>query len=674
MAVPTDLSEALALLTASSGNQITGQDVRDVVTWLSTSATSEAPLPVKIQPLAEIDAISLLIGNGPYQPGSTPWLVDIDGFDFELAWQQAADLPVGANLEVFSADDATPTNRATFIKWDGSALTWTFGVRASTYWTIDDATDNSLYQYACAGDCISARFSYWPSRGTAFVRLTINGCFTSDIALDSPPVSGGDIAKPSTLYLGSNRGTNATAGSGGAPLAPCILGHIERFTGRRHADSGPTSPEIVISGDSIMSSRGGVTPPGGGVYTEQEALDRPGILNISKGGAQILGQETDFLAKVKRGDPSIRLVYVEMGVNNILGGATGVATFADARRYVRTIRSWLPNAKIVWGKASPCDAFLSAPQRVEFAAYQALLPTLDGIDLYWDSHYATLGAGTANLAAAYDSGDGIHPNPRGARLLGRSIRAAAEQLEVLPAIEAFSPLARWSRTLTGLFLAEGHLELSGAAVQRWTNAARVKGRNLRVVSSAPTYDATGGPTGGPCLTFASASRQLLSSTADGWAWRDAVSYDGGYMACIFKATTINSNLANIWENDAVVGSPQLLTGIHLKTGGGTPTVNAYQYSGASPKVASDTGVDTTNWHLAQWNFRNGQLYVKLDGRPVQSIAHGPALQLAGYVQLGEAGAATSSFNGRIESFVTRSVPCTDEELDSMYAWAQSRGV
>lgn len=38
MPVPTNLTDALALLTFSSGNQVTAQDVRDVVTWLSGSS------------------------------------------------------------------------------------------------------------------------------------------------------------------------------------------------------------------------------------------------------------------------------------------------------------------------------------------------------------------------------------------------------------------------------------------------------------------------------------------------------------------------------------------------------------------------------------------------------------------------------------------------------------
>lgn len=47
MAVPTTLAEALALLTFTGGNQITGQDVREVVTWLG-GETTDFSLPLTI--------------------------------------------------------------------------------------------------------------------------------------------------------------------------------------------------------------------------------------------------------------------------------------------------------------------------------------------------------------------------------------------------------------------------------------------------------------------------------------------------------------------------------------------------------------------------------------------------------------------------------------------------
>lgn len=48
MAVPTNLAEALALLTFSGGDQITGQDVRDVVTWLAQPRSASAYFPTGV--------------------------------------------------------------------------------------------------------------------------------------------------------------------------------------------------------------------------------------------------------------------------------------------------------------------------------------------------------------------------------------------------------------------------------------------------------------------------------------------------------------------------------------------------------------------------------------------------------------------------------------------------
>lgn len=63
MAVPTNLAEALDLLTYSGGNQITGQDVREVVTWLAQPRTTSAYFPSGVASVDTDDVETRLNNN-----------------------------------------------------------------------------------------------------------------------------------------------------------------------------------------------------------------------------------------------------------------------------------------------------------------------------------------------------------------------------------------------------------------------------------------------------------------------------------------------------------------------------------------------------------------------------------------------------------------------------------
>lgn len=114
MAVPTNLAEALALLTYSGGNQITGLDVREVITWLASGAfsTSEAYTPVLTldrnayqTATATLGKVFVSLASSGHLPGTTKYIIIPAG-----TVSDSIDLIAGSDLNTAGWDPFVPTN------------------------------------------------------------------------------------------------------------------------------------------------------------------------------------------------------------------------------------------------------------------------------------------------------------------------------------------------------------------------------------------------------------------------------------------------------------------------------------------------------------------------------------------------------------------------------------
>ena len=630
----------------------------DAVNTTATDASAAIALS-EVRPCVQ-DLDLYTQGSGLYTPASPGPMVEIDGFDVEVSWLQAAS-PSTSQIEVLSCDNASGNGDVAITY---TSKVWTFKARAATIFQILGSgapTYDAEYGYPDVGDEVAVRFWYWPQRGQAGARITVNGCHSLD-RIVTP--SGAAIAATTALYIGSNRGSATNK----------VNGALRRFRAGHAAGTLATnSVEFVTIGDSIMSAHDHIGAPGAYVYDRSEIKNRLGILNIAHSGDTIANQKTTFLAQIRRNDPFIRGVYIQVGINDIIAGQTGDQVLASLQDLIDTARGYLPSALIAVGKITPCDAYggMDATKRTHLATVQAGMSALTDVDYLVTSTYTTMGGGGLSLQAAYDSGDHLHPSTEGSRVTGAGIREAFEALGLLPAAPVTSPwtpLAFRFTGLTGEYLPTKTV-LSGSNVLTWRNSIDPALNFTSAGGTEPTYDATGGPDGGPCIAFSRAGGQFLTSLV---APNRYLAHDGGHMIVVFRAATINSSAANVFDRDALIGATTFLEGIHLKAGSPAKAC-AYLFDTVSAKSA-EADVTAAAWHVVQWWTKNGSIYCQVDGGTPVSVACSIANAFNGQLLIGKSNGAGSCFDGKISRIYTRSVPPTDAERAQVYAWAQTLGV
>jgi len=390
----------------------------------------------------------------------------------------------------------------------------------------------------------------------------------------------------------------------------------------------------------------------------------------------VANQKTKFLSAIRRNDPFIRGAYIQCGINDILsGGQTGDQVLASLQDMIDTVRAYLPNALVAVGKITPCDSYsgMDVTKRAYLATVQAGMSSLTGVDYLVTSTYTTLGGGGLSLQAAYDTADHLHPNTAGARVIGAGVREAFEALGLLPAAPSpspWTPLAWRDDGLTGEYLPTKTVR-SGSNVLTWRNTIDPSMNFSSSGGTEPTYDATGGPDGGPCIAFSRAGGQYLASTA---APKRFLSWDGGHMVIVFKATTITSTSGNVYERDALIGATSLFEGVHLK-GGAPAKACAYLFDASVAQKSAEADVTAGAWHVVQWWLENGTLYCQVDGGAPVSTACGIAYDLnTGVLQIGKGSGAGSCFDGSISRIYTRCRPPTATDRANVYTWAQALGV
>lgn len=141
MAVPTNLSQALALLTASSGNKISGLDLREVVTWLASLGLTEEHVETLIAAAADAaDAASLA-----YRSQAT-WYLDATNGDDDNDGL-TAETAIATQAEWLRRTGGAPLVAQTIniLSDTSEAMTWRIKNTADTLVTVVGAKSAPLY-------------------------------------------------------------------------------------------------------------------------------------------------------------------------------------------------------------------------------------------------------------------------------------------------------------------------------------------------------------------------------------------------------------------------------------------------------------------------------------------------------------------------------------------------
>lgn len=564
-------------------------------------------------------------GSGAVSPnaGIGSWIVDDDGFFLSLEWTQGS-LNAAGTEHIFTADSGTGNGTIYLVR---TASVWTFGARAAggvgsaTVGTINGSLGDIPYAAPTPGDQVRCEAWYFPLRGLAGFRIWVNGCSSPALEI---AVAGGVIAVPTRVYWGSNRAAVARADN---PLR----GQIQRMRAYKSAaapanradivNSSNTiveSGEILIMGDSTSQGTSGGGMVGACIYTQDEALTRPGIFSIAHSGDRVEDQRLKLIQRVRRNDPQIKAGIIQIGANDFIADATSAEVFSAVQGLINEFRARLPNALLYVSRIAPCDGYASmtSPRRAQLAAYQAIFLTLENVNGgFITAPYVTLGGGTTSLLPAY-SIDGIHANFDGQRVQGAGNRAALVSGGVLPDASVpspITPMCRRGRNRTAWL--DSRIEQTSNLVSKWGNEANNDLSFTATGTDRPTYLPTGGPDGEPCIRVARASSQYLTS---GKPARRFLAHDAGYYAFVFKTTGPNESGGNVFQRDALFGTSGALVGCHL-TDATPDTISAYGHDGVSAKTATASGVVANQWHLFQGWYRDDLIYAQLDkGTPVSA--------------------------------------------------------
>lgn len=191
-------------------------------------------------------------------------------------------------------------------------------------------------------------------------------------------------------------------------------------------------PEIVLLGDSTSNSPVIGGPVGAQVYSHAELLyysevgNRPGILSFAMAGHTTSLQLGLFQSSIYWGDPTIRVIVVQTGINDTPPALPGYLSAIAA------IRGGNPKAKLLVAETVPWSSTNAASIATLNAA---IVAGIQGTDGSIASHFPILGGDSvpATLLPQYQFQGGPHDNYAGRLVNGAAYRASLVSLGILGA-------------------------------------------------------------------------------------------------------------------------------------------------------------------------------------------------------------------------------------------------
>jgi lysophospholipase L1-like esterase len=166
------------------------------------------------------------------------------------------------------------------------------------------------------------------------------------------------------------------------------------------------------------------------------------LTDISFPGSSILEQKDSWDLLSDATKLELDYVFVQIGLNDLSDVEPVTDVLARYQLLIDAINTDAPDAKLILGTMVPCrQRLLNVFGTIDgLAAYQKWLyineaikgngaNAVSGMDETASVHTLLLNDGNDNLAAAFDVGDGIHPNNDGRIIIARSWMTAYELLQ-----------------------------------------------------------------------------------------------------------------------------------------------------------------------------------------------------------------------------------------------------
>jgi lysophospholipase L1-like esterase len=216
-------------------------------------------------------------------------------------------------------------------------------------------------------------------------------------------------------------------GSGGTTISDRFAFRIGVVGGSNSTDTG------TIIGDSTVAAYSGYSPVSQYVlYSNASPIIN--FTTLATPGDTISQQKDRWLMLSSNTRAGMRWVVLQVGLNDTDYTESAATALARYQSLLDTIKADAPSARVYTSTMTPCKARLISLYGGSNGAiaYQKWLDMNDAMSgnsgsgysaitgMYGviSSHTASLNDGSGNLAAAYDSGDGIHENNAGREIVG----------------------------------------------------------------------------------------------------------------------------------------------------------------------------------------------------------------------------------------------------------------
>lgn len=377
------------------------------------------------------------IGHIAQSTGSAPDASDVmdsGDLDVEGSFRALLDNINGGADGDFVAFSATTTDGTASLRFTGVSespyVTWILKVRGADVLNNQQSfpTIGSNLPWL-VGDDVRWRAWYRPSLGTSGIRIWVNGVAGLDVV---GTTTGGALAEASALSFGGN---------------PSAVTDSERMIAHPIAELPETQgPEIVCMGDSTL---GRINPGNPEVvsglsyfYLPSERLTRPGVALLAVGADTLAGQKAKWLASWWRTQASVKVVTIQVGINDILAGTSSATIITNIQGLVDLVKRDRPDVKVAVAELTPIktalDNYYSGTAAAKLTVWEDVNESLlgsggspiTGVDYRIRDHVDELDDGTGALKVGYDY-DYLHPNNAGRKVESSAYRTAVSGLGFL---------------------------------------------------------------------------------------------------------------------------------------------------------------------------------------------------------------------------------------------------
>lgn len=338
---------------------------------------------------------------GPY--------LDVE-IEFEVGWTVQSSSAAFTLWEMTGGAGGTHSLRYT----GGVSGQWILKVNGTDTITEDtQVTTAAAGQRAEAGQRFKIRTWFDQLNNTKGLQLAVNGVYAYEV---NTTATGSDVGTPTAGTLNTSDDSDLT---------------LVSFSVHSRTSSKARGYQAAILGDSTVatySSASGV--PVASLLRSAADSRNIAFKSLAIGGATTAEQETNWDAFSEKGD--LRWIMIQVGLNDIDPAEAAAPAIARIQDLVDAVNADKPaGAKVYIGTMIPCYARMitrygaGAPADASYAKWQAMNEAIrgegstpiTGVDGRVSSHTTDMDGGAGYLDAAYDSGDGIHPNNAGRQVI-----------------------------------------------------------------------------------------------------------------------------------------------------------------------------------------------------------------------------------------------------------------